>query len=212
MIHGWLDLKDKNTTYFNSVQSSYTLNKFRVKNNVLYIVLGVGAEEAINTSTETQICTIPINPDNTMTNNSNQRIWTVGIGSAGTYGGFILKYDDSQNEETNKLLVSIKPHTSNTASPPNWFSGFFAIPLGNCWSFSCRGGFTESDAETIAKTYYCTHENLTEKYFNEHYLTTIDSSDMYYSYNVVIRDSTTIQAVARYTVYANGKFKVDPKI
>ena len=210
MIHGWLDLKEKNTTYFNSVQGSYTLNKFRVKNNVLYIVLGVGAEEAINTGIETQICTIPINPDNTMTNNNKYRIWTTGIGSGGTYGGFMLKYDDRYNTETNKILVSIKPHTSNTATTPTWFSGFFSVPLGNYWSFSCRGGFTESDAQTIAKTYYCTHENLTEKYFNEHYYTSIDSTDMYYSYNVIIRESSTTYAVAQYTVMADGKFSVKP--
>ena len=145
-----------------------------------------------------------------MTNNNIYRIWTVGIGSGGTYGGFMVKYDDRFNPETNKILVSIKPHSSSTAVCPSWFSGFFAIPLGNNWSFSCRGGFETSDAQTIAKTYYCNHTGLTEDNFNKSYYTSIDSTNIYYAYNVVIRESSTTYAVAQYKVHANGRFNIEP--
>ncbi len=120
---GWRNFSWVNDAYIGTTQSSYTLNKWRVMNNVLYIMVGAGATAVINTSAETEIARIPIT-GNTSFNADSKRIWNGAVGGGGAYGGFLVK------QESNYIRINIKPHTSDNGRHTSpWFSSFFAIPL-----------------------------------------------------------------------------------
>lgn len=121
---GWRNFSWVNDAYIGTTQSSYTLNKWRVMNNVLYIMIGAGATAVINTSTETEIARIPIT-GNTSFNTDSKRIWNGAVGGGGAYGGFLVK------QESSYIRINIKPHVSTAGHTAPWFSSFFAIPLDN---------------------------------------------------------------------------------
>lgn len=134
---GWKSFSWTNTSYIGvSSQSSYTQNKWRVKENILYIHIGVGAAKNIDTVTETEIARIPIK-NNTSFNTSKTRIWNGAVGGSGTFGGFIVFQDD------NYISISMKPHTSSKGSVAPWFSSYFAIPMDNNFLFTTGSYLTE---------------------------------------------------------------------
>lgn len=122
---GWQDFIWQNATYYGTSQSCYTLNKWRIKDNILYVVCGAGAAKNISLTTETELFRLPIKV--TELDNSKNRVWNAAIGMNGVYGGFML----SQGEEN--LSVWLKPRSSS-GSP--WFSTFFAYPLKNDFVFT----------------------------------------------------------------------------
>ena len=117
---GWRDFSWRNSTY--TTGNTYTQNKWRVKNGVLYIQVGAGSTSAINTSAEIEIARIPIT-GNTSFNNSSTRIWNGAVGSGGSVAGFIVM------QNTDYISVYIKPHVSSSFYAGNWYSTHFAIPL-----------------------------------------------------------------------------------
>ena len=129
---GWRDYIWTNSTYIGTTQSSYTSNKWRVKDNILYIQIGAGATAAINTGTEYEIARIPIK-NNTSYNSSEKRVWIGAVGGAGATAGFMLMQD------SNYLSVYIKPHTATYDYAAPWYSTHFAVPLDENFNFTTGG-------------------------------------------------------------------------
>lgn len=125
---GWQEYKWKNSKYINnSEQSAYTDNKWRVKNNVLYIKIGVGSTPSnMNIADEVEIAEIPIK-GNASFNSAETRIWTGAVGGGGAFGGFFVRQDT--NYATSYIAVYMKPHRDSTGTVGHWFSGHFVIPL-----------------------------------------------------------------------------------
>ena len=119
---GWRSFSWTDSTYMGTSQSSYTKNQWRVKNDILYIAVGVGATSTINTSTEAEIARIPIT-GNSSIDDSKERVWIMGVGGSGAYGGFMIKQNSSY------LSVYIKPHTTGNGQTAPWFSAHFSVPL-----------------------------------------------------------------------------------
>lgn len=117
---GWRDFSWRNSTY--TTGNTYTQNKWRVKNGVLYIQVGAGSSSAINTAEEIEIARIPIT-GNTSFNSHTTRIWSGAVGSGGATAGFIVM------QNTDYISVYIKPHLSSSFFAGNWYSTHFAIPL-----------------------------------------------------------------------------------
>jgi len=126
---GWKDFTWTNSTYIGTSQSSYTLNKWRIVNNVLYIHIGVGATAVINTSTEYEVARVPIK-GNASYNSTSKRVWTGGVGGSGALSGFMVM----QNGDY--LSVYIKPHTTANNHTAPWYSTHFTIPLDDNFSFA----------------------------------------------------------------------------
>lgn len=76
---GWQNFSWTNSTYIGTTQSSYTQNKWRVKDNILYIQVGAGSTSNINTDTENEVARIPIK-GNTSFNGSPSRVWNGAVG------------------------------------------------------------------------------------------------------------------------------------
>lgn len=126
---GWKDFSWTNSTYIGTSQSSYTLNKWRIKDNVLHIHVGVGATATINTSTEYEIARIPIK-GNTSYNSTSKRVWNGGVGGSGALSGFMIM------QNTDYLSVYMKPHTTANNHSAPWYSTYFAIPLDEGFTFA----------------------------------------------------------------------------
>lgn len=121
---GWRNFSWVNSTYIGTTQSSYTSNKWRVKNNILYITIGVGATTKINTSTEIEIARIPITGNKSFSTPIT-RIWNGAVGGGGAYGGFLVVQDP------NYIRINMKPHVTSAGQTAPWFSSHFSIPLDN---------------------------------------------------------------------------------
>ena len=119
---GWQDFSWTNSTYIGTTQKSYTSNKWRIRDNILYINIGAGATSSINTGDEFAIAQIPV-IGNTSFNTQETRIWAGGIGQSGAPAGFYL-WQTSQYIE-----IHIKPHTSTIYYAPAWFSSHYSVPL-----------------------------------------------------------------------------------
>lgn len=130
---GWQNFSWTSSIYIGTSQSSYTLNKWRIKDNVLHVVIGAGATATINTGNEDEIARVPIS--NTGLNESSQRIWTGAVGGNGCVAGFILR------ESSNGLSVAIKPHPSSSFAAAPWYSTYFTYPLPSNFIFS-SGSYT----------------------------------------------------------------------
>jgi hypothetical protein len=117
---GWQTFIWTNATYVGTTQSAYTLNKWRVKDGILYVMVGAGKTSTINTTAEDEIARIPITGN---TNFTNDRIWIGAVGGGGAVAGFSLK------QNIDYISINIKPHTSSTFPSAGWFSTFFAVPL-----------------------------------------------------------------------------------
>lgn len=117
---GWRDFSWRNSTY--TTGSTYTQNKWRVKNGVLYIQVGAGSTSAINTGAEIEIARIPIT-GNTSFNNVNARIFNGAVGSAGSVAGFMVMQNASY------ISIYLKAHSSSSFYAGSWYSTHFAIPL-----------------------------------------------------------------------------------
>lgn len=124
---GWQNFSWTNSTYIGTTQSSYTLNKWRITDNVLHVVIGAGCTSTINHDSEDEIARIPI--ANSGLNESATRIWTGAVGGSGCVAGFSLK------ETTNGMTVGIKPHTSSQFSAAPWYSTYFTYPLPSNFVF-----------------------------------------------------------------------------
>ena len=124
---GWQDFSWTNSTYVGTTQSSYTQNKWRIMDNILYVQVGAGATSTIDTSTELEIARIPIK--NTIYKNANQRVWIGAVGGGGATAGFIARQWDDY------LSINIKPHTSTNAFVTPWYSSHLTIPLDNDFIF-----------------------------------------------------------------------------
>lgn len=133
---GWQSFSWSNSSYIGTTQSSYTQNKWRIKNNILYIHVGAGATSTINTSTETEIARIPVK-GNTSFNASAKRIWIGAIGGSGTFGGMMVQ------QQSSYISVYIKPHTSSNGTTAPWFSTHFTIPLDDAFTFASGSYTTE---------------------------------------------------------------------
>lgn len=127
---GWQDYSWSNNTYINvSTQSSYTQNKWRIKNNILYIHVGVGATSSINTGAEYEVARLPIKGNGSYSG-STKRVFVGAVGGSGTFGGFIVM------QQTDYLSVYIKPHTTSYGVNAPWFSSHFSIPLDYNFAFT----------------------------------------------------------------------------
>ena len=124
----WQDFSWVNPTYIGTTQSSYNRNQWRVKNDTLHIAVGAGATSTINTSAEIEIARIPITGSGL--DASSNRLWTMGVGGAGAYLGFIL----SQN--ATYMSVFIKPHVTTSGQTAPWGSGHFTYPLDDGYIIS----------------------------------------------------------------------------
>lgn len=79
---GWLPFTSEDDTYINGSQSAYVHNKWRVRNNTLYVSVGYGVASTttIDTTTETaDIAIIPIMGGHGLST-SNPRVWSPTIG------------------------------------------------------------------------------------------------------------------------------------
>lgn len=126
---GWRDFTWTNSSYVGTSQSSYTQNKWRIKDNILYVQVGAGATAVINSGTEFEIARIPIK-DNTSYNSSAKRVWTGAVGGSGATAGFILIQNSSY------LSVHLKPHTSTYDYAAPWYAAHFTVPLDENFSFT----------------------------------------------------------------------------
>lgn len=133
---GWRDFTWKNTTYQGTSQSSYTLNKWKVKDNILHIHIGAGATAVINTSTEYEIARIPIK-GNASYDNSSKRVWNGAVGGSGAVEGFMIM------QNSDYLSVYIKPHTTSNNHTAPWYSTYFAVLLDDNFSFTSGSYETE---------------------------------------------------------------------
>lgn len=106
----WQDFSWTNSDYIGTTQSSYTMNKWRVKAGILFIAVGVGSTENIDTSTEYEIARIPI-IGNTSFSTTESRIWNGAVGVGGTNGGFLVV------QNTDYISIYMKPHTDNNGLP-----------------------------------------------------------------------------------------------
>ena len=125
---GWQDYSWKNTTYIGTSQSSYNQNKWRIKDNVLYVECGMGATSTINTADELEIARIPIVGGHPKA--EANRIWTGAVGGSGAVSGMYLL------SSTNYWSVKAKPHTSANNHAAPWYSAFFAIALTDDFTFN----------------------------------------------------------------------------
>lgn len=119
---GWQDFTWTNSNYIGTTQSAYTSNKWRVKDNVLYVMVGAGSPDNIDTATEHQLARIPIKKGFAEGNNANA-LWTGAIGTDGTPAGFVIR------QAAEYMTIQIKPHTSNGFVVGKWYSTFFAMAL-----------------------------------------------------------------------------------
>ena len=126
---GWQDFSWTNSTYVGTSQSSYTQNKWRVIDNILYVQVGAGATAKIDTGAEDDIARIPIK-GNTAFNDTSTRIWNGAVGGSGTTAGFVIRQFDDY------ISVRLKPHTSTTATVSPWYSTHFTVPLDDNFSFT----------------------------------------------------------------------------
>jgi len=117
---GWRDFSWTNSSYIGTTQSSYTRNQWRVKDNILYIFIGVGSTSTINTSDEIEVARIPITNVESIT---GSRVWNGAVGATGSYGGFFV------GQEEGHISIYMKPHTTANGQTGKWFSSYFAIPL-----------------------------------------------------------------------------------
>ena len=118
---GWRDFSWINSSYIGTTQSSYTRNQWRVKDNILYIFIGVGSTSTINTSDEIEVARIPITNVESIT---GSRVWNGAVGANGSYGGFFVGQEDEY------ISIYMKPHTTANGQTGKWFSSFFVIPIG----------------------------------------------------------------------------------
>lgn len=141
---GWQSFSWTNSTYIGvSTQSSYTQNKWRVKDNILYIQVGAGAASTINISSEDELARIPIK-GNTSFNTSDKRIWNGAVGGGGAYGGMVVRQNASY------ISVNLKPHVSSAGHSATWFSTHFTIPLDNDFTFTSGSYETEYKWERVS--------------------------------------------------------------
>ena len=124
---GWQDFSWTSSTFIGTTQSSYTQNKWRIIDNILYVQVGAGATATIDTGSELEIARIPIK--NTIYKNSNQRVWIGAVGGGGVTAGFIAHQRDDY------LTIDIKPHTSSYGKTAPWYSSHFTIPLNDDFTF-----------------------------------------------------------------------------
>ena len=124
---GWQNFSWTNSTYIGTTQSSYTLNKWRITDNVLHVIIGAGCTSTINHGSEDEIARIPI--ANSGLNEGETRIWTGAVGGSGCVAGFILK------ETSNGVTVGIKPHASSQFAAAPWYSTYFTYPLPSNFVF-----------------------------------------------------------------------------
>jgi len=126
---GWQDFSWTNSTYIGTTQSSYTQNKWRIKDNILYIHIGAGSTSNIDTNSEDEIARIPIKGNNSYSE-SNSRIWIGAVGASGSTAGFVVR------QNTSYISIHIKPHNSEVVGfAGKWYSTSFAIPLDQEFSF-----------------------------------------------------------------------------
>lgn len=118
---GWQNFTWQNNTYAGNSQSDYTINQWRAKDGVLYIVCGAAATSLINTGSEDEIFRIPIK--GVITGYTYNQVWCGAVGGGGAQGGFKLL------QNANYLSVHIKPHTSANDMAASWYSTFFTIPI-----------------------------------------------------------------------------------
>lgn len=119
---GWQNFSWTSSTYVGTSQSSYTSNKWRIKNNILYIHIGAGATSNIDTGSEDEIARIPVT-GNTSFNSSTKRIWTGAVGGSGATAGFSIMQNASY------ISINIKPHTDAYDYAAPWYATHFTIPL-----------------------------------------------------------------------------------
>ena len=117
---GWKPFSWTNSSYIGTTQSAYTLNKWRVKDGILYVMVGAGKTATINTTSEDEIARIPITGNDSFT---NDRIWIGAVGGGGAVAGF------SMRQNADYISINIKPHSSSSFPSSTWFSTFFAVPL-----------------------------------------------------------------------------------
>ena len=125
---GWQDYSWKNTTYIGTSQSSYNQNKWRIKDNVLYVECGMGATSTINTGDELEIARVPVKGGHAT--GTGNRIWTGAVGGSGAVSGFMLLCGASY------WSIHAKPHTSANNHAAPWYSACFAVALNDNFTFN----------------------------------------------------------------------------
>lgn len=132
---GWQSFSWTNSTYIGTSQSSFTKNKWRVKDNILYIHVGVGATSNIDNEAEIDISHIPIK--GTSFDDNGNRIWNGAVGQVGMVAGFIVV------QKSDHIQVQLKSHNSSYLPTGKWYSTNFAIPLDNDFTFTSGSYDTE---------------------------------------------------------------------
>lgn len=126
---GWQNFSWTNSTYIGTTQSSYTQNKWRVKDNILYVQIGAGATASINTGAEHEIARIPIK-NNASYNTTYKRVWIGAVGGGGAQAGFMIL------QNATYLSIYIKPHVSTNDYVAPWYSSHLTIPLDEDFLFT----------------------------------------------------------------------------
>lgn len=124
----WQNFSYTDANYIGTSQSSYTMNKWRVKDNVLFIHIGAGATSIIDTGSEIDIAKIPIVGG--FDEGVQNRIWSGAVGGSGAYGGFSVRQDATE------IAVTMKPHTAASGQAAPWFSSNYAIPMSSGFTIS----------------------------------------------------------------------------
>lgn len=139
----WQNFSWTNKNYMGTSQSSYTPNKWRVKDNILYIHVGAGTPNQINTADELEVARIPIKGNNSYAD-AYKRVWTGAIGGVGAVYGYTVK----QNPEF--ISVILKSHTSDVLPIARWTSTHFTIPLDEEFVFTSGTYDTETTWKRVA--------------------------------------------------------------
>ena len=137
---GWQNFSWTNSNYIGTSQSSYTLNKWRIKDGTLFVVIGAGATSSINHGNEDELARVPIRKG--WTGNTYNIVWVGAVGGGGAFGGF------KATQNTDYVSIQIKPHGSSYGQTAGWYSSYFAIPLSNETEFTMTNNY---DVEYVWK-------------------------------------------------------------
>lgn len=186
---GWLDFSWTDDEYVGTAQSSYCDNRWRVKNDILYITCGVGRDgQKIDTSSEFVFAHIPIR-NNTSFDTSGRRFWNVGVGTSGAVSGFKVM------QAIDHIEIGLKPHTQSSYPAGYWYSTHFSIPLDRNWEVS-NGNLSDNNIKRLVLY------NYSGKSESNSYYVSIDGHEGSIGETAIcaLRESTTTRVVKWYSV------------
>ena len=137
---GWQNFSWTNSNYIGTSQGSWTMNKWKIKDGVLFVVIGVGATATINHGNEDEIARVPIIKG--WSGSEYNIIWNGAVGGGGAFGGFKI------TQNNNYASIQLKPHGSSYGTTAPWYSSYFAVPLSNETEFTITNNF---DVEYVWK-------------------------------------------------------------